>query len=213
MTISITLYGFQTKIGKIVTVNIAGLDCGSYLVAAEGSIMVPYGSDPDGYLTADFLYTYTQTQTPDQGWANGCTIWVAPDQTLGVLTQVTVPITVGYPYISQGQRVRPDLANEAKTQQGGALGDLRRGNQYAALVVQGVNDDLAFGTTFTNLRPVEFYQADQVTALDHATQFAGVYHASLDDVKSFDGMLAWQTSAPQPLVLASVATFLETEER
>ena len=213
MTVSITLYGFQTKIGKTVTVSIAGLDCGTYTVASDGSIQVPYGSDPDGYLTADYLYNYTQTQTPDQGWANGCTIWIAPDQTAGVLTQVTVPISVGYPYISQGQRVRSDMANEAKTQQGGALGVLRRGNQYAALVVQGVNDDLAFGTSFSHLRPVEFYQPDQTTALDHATQFAGVYHASLDDVSSFDGMLCWQTSAPQPCVLAAVTTFLETEER
>lgn len=212
MTISITLYGFQSKISKTVTANIAGLDCGIYVVQSDGTIAVPYASDPDGYLSADYLYNYSQN-APTQGWANGCSIWVAPQQLSFTLTKITVPITVGYPYISQGQRVRSDMANEAKTQQGGALGILRRGNQYAALVVEGVNDDLAFGTNFSHLRPVEFYQSDQVTPLDHATQFAGVYHASLDDGSSFDGMLCWQTSAPQPCVLAAVTTFLETEER
>ena len=212
MTVSITLYGFQSKIGTTVSVNIAGLNCGDYVVQSDGSISVPYGSDPDGYLAADYLYDYSQNP-PTQGWVNGCSIWVAPVQLSDVLTLITVPISVGYRYITQGQRVRPNTAAQAKTQQGDALGVLRRANQFAALVVQGVNDDLAFGTDFSRLRAVELYQPDQVTPLDHATVFAGVYHASLDDGSSFDGMLAWQTSAPQPCVLAAVTTFLETEER
>lgn len=205
----IQIYGLQSKIGTTISANIAGLDCGTYVVAADGSITVPYGSDPDGYLSAGYLVDVSNT-VPSQGWGAAATHLTVY---YGGPTNVTVPVSIGYRYISQGQCVRPNSADMAKAVQGSSLGVTRRAYKFAAQVVAGVNDDLAFGTSFSNLIPVNFRADDGISPLDHATVFTGVYVDDLDDPDSFDGMLCWQTSAPQPLILAGVSTFLETEER
>lgn len=207
---SIQIYGLQRKAGLTVTANVAGLDCGTYVVASDGSIIVPYGSDPDGALSGPYLITISG-QAPAQGWGPTATMLDVYNAS-GVLTRVVVPVVVGFPYISQGQCVRPNQEQAAKTQQGSGLGVARRVYQFGALVAAGVNDDLAFGTSFSDMRPVSFAGANGV-ALDHKTAFNGVYWSLIDDSFSFDGMLCWQTSAPQPLILSAVTTFLETEER
>lgn len=51
----VTIYGYWPHIGKTLSVVLGGLDLGDYVVAADGSITVPYGSDPDGLFTADYL--------------------------------------------------------------------------------------------------------------------------------------------------------------
>lgn len=216
MADTLTIYGLQSKVGKTVQANIAGLDCGTYTVASDGTISVPYYSDPDRLLTADYLAS-ASTDAPAQGWGpTACSFWVYPSDS--TLTKVTVSVSVGIPYQTRGQRVRPDAQDDAKAQQGSALGVTRRAYQFAALIVAGVNDDLAFGTTFDNARTVSFKQLDANgamtdTPLDHATIFSGVHWSALDDAHTFNGQLYWQTSAPQPLVIASVSTFLDTEER
>lgn len=210
MTFGIQIYGLQSKIGNTVSVNIAGLDCGTYTVATDGSITVPYGSDPDNNFSAFYLVNVSN-HAPSQGWGSTATHLAVYYG--GSLTNVTVPVSIGYPYISQGQCVRPNSADMAKAVQGSSLGVTRRAYKFAAQVVAGVNDDLAFGTSFDSLNPVNFRDDDGISPLNHATVFTGVYVDDLDDQDSFDGMLCWQTSAPQPLTLAGVSTFLETEER
>lgn len=211
MTASFTLYGLQNKVGQTVVANIAGLYAGSYTVAANGSVTIPWQSDPDKLLTADYLIA-ADAAAPAEGWGpSSTTLWVyndSPD-----LVKVTISAVVGYAYQTQGQRVRSNEQNEAKTRQGSALGMLRKAYEFSALFTAAVNSDLEFGTSFTNATPVALYEKDLVTPLDNHTVFNGVYNAPLDDESSFDGQLCWQQSYPFPLVISSVSTFMEFEER
>lgn len=209
--LGLTIYGLQNKVGLTVTANIAGLDCGTYTVASDGSIFVPWQSDPDQALTQTYLQTISNA-APTQGWGPSATKF---DVVINAVTvRVTVPCSVGFPYTSQGQKLRPDQQGDAKSQQGPALGVNRRAYQFAALVAVGVNDDLSFGTDFNHLHKVSFPTVENgSTALDHKTIFSGVYWSQIDDTYSFDSMVCWQTSAPQPLILSAVGSFIETNER
>lgn len=53
----LTIYGAYQWAGGTVSAWIGGLDCGDFTVAADGSIFVPFGSDPDGILTNTYLQT------------------------------------------------------------------------------------------------------------------------------------------------------------
>lgn len=50
----VTLYGLSVFNGEKVTAQILGLDCGDYTVN-NGTITVPYGSDPGKFLTAAYI--------------------------------------------------------------------------------------------------------------------------------------------------------------
>ena len=51
----ITIYGLWHLYNTMVTAYIGGLDCGDYLVAVDGSIIVPYGSDVGKLMTPAYL--------------------------------------------------------------------------------------------------------------------------------------------------------------
>ena len=212
VTTSLTINGLWDYEGDTVVAYIAGLDCGSFTVSS-GTIAVPYGSDPDGSLTADYLKTISDAE-PAGGWGpNGVSFDVYISGT--TFTKVTVPCSVGFPYAAQAQRLRPLAPDQTKTQSGPALGMTRRVDQYAAHIVSGVAGTTSFGTDpafATNMTVANFAGANGVVLTDTET-FSGIHHDFIEDGLSFDGALGWTTSDPQPLVIAAVTSFVTVDER
>lgn len=105
----VKLYGLWHLRGKTgITAWVGGLDCGDYTIAADGTLFVPYGTDPDGLFTKAFF-----------------------DATDRVAR-------VGYNYTSKGQILRPGTAVEAGSANGPPLGKVRRGHQLGVLLVNSV---------------------------------------------------------------------------
>jgi hypothetical protein len=126
------------------------------------------------------------------------------------ITQATVPALVGFPYTSQGQRLRPALAPDAGAQNGPPQGKTRRNHMYSMLVNNTVN--LAIGTDFVNLLPVTFKSPGGTPYL--ASQgYSGVKWDSMYDGYSFDGQMTWQSTGPYPCIISSAGNFLHTQDR
>ena len=131
----VKLYGlWHLKRNVGVTAYVAGLDCGDYTIASDGTLIVPYGSDPNGAFTQNAF-------------------WGSNRRAL-----------VGYTYASRGQVLRPLLPPDAGSANGPALGKTRRVHMYSLLAVNcvGVSVGTSFarlmavqfktpaGVTYTN---------------------------------------------------------------
>ena len=122
----------------------------------------------------------------------------------------TVPVVVGFSYISQGQTLRPDTAEEVRSPTGPGPAKPRRIAQFGALLsgAQGVS----FGTDFNKLHAANF-KTKGGTPYTKLQLFSGVYWDALDATYDFDNMLCWQISRPYPCAIASITGFMETAER
>lgn len=198
----IKLNGMANKAGQTVTVLIAGLDCGDYTVAADGSVTLAYRADPDGLLTAAYLAGLNSATA----YAELSTVIEVND---GGKERLIVPVLVGQSYTTQCQIVRPETQEEVRGKTGPGLAETRRVFKYGAKLANAVG--VSMGTNVSNLRPVPLTQ-DNGTALDHATMFTGVVRGEVDDDYSYDGMLMWQISRPYPCTMVAIAPFLETAE-
>lgn len=202
---SIVLTGFWHLIGEELAVYLAGLDCGDYTVAADGTIVVPYQSDPDTLLTPAYIKAIS-----DAGYGttseHPATIVVTIE---GVPVTCTVPLCVGYTYNSDGQLVRPDDEKEAHTVTGSAMGKKRRIHQYAVNFVDAIG--IKIGTTFSNTRPAHF-KTDGGTPYNSAAGFTGIHRETLDATSNYDNMLCWRISRPFPCTIAAISGLMETSE-
>lgn len=201
----ITFYGLWHLEGEDVTVSILGLDCGEFTVSAEGSIEVPYGSDAGELLTPQYLIDNSNSVSSVE---NNMTFNVYNGTTTA---SVTVPVTIGLGYTSQGQILRPNLASDLRSSFGHGLGKTRRGHMLAALVQDAVAID--FGTDFSStLKPASF-SSDGANVNAEDEPFSGVYQGLLADDYGFDSMLCWQVDRPYACTVSSVSIFLDFEER
>ena len=201
--------GTWSLAGQSVAIVIAGLDCGNFTLAADGTIFVPFGSDPDGLLTASYL---NSVSNPNSTVLSLTAIPIKNGSGTTILT-VYVPVIVGYNYQSQGQMLRAISQNATKSPQGGGSGRLRRVADAAVLVVNG--QGLQLGTsigTVNNMTPVVFRQLDG-TALTKDVLYTGDYFGALDDSSSFDGFLSWQIIRPYPCTITSLTAFIEVPDR
>ncbi len=204
---SVTFYGLSSLVGRTVTVWCAGLDCGDYLVPDGGAVDVPFGSDPDGLFTSDYLLALDNTK--DWGpLATKISVFVFSTGTNKV---ITVPLVIGFCYNSRGQVVRPLLEAEIKSSQGPGLGKLRRVHQYGVLVNASVALTVSYGTDFSNLLPAD-YRDPAGNVLNHSTLFNGVFWNTLSDDYSYDGALAWSITRPYPHTMVSLTGIMETNE-
>lgn len=202
MTDSVTIWGLHHVVGRKVAAFIAGLDCGDYTVQADGSITVPFGSDPDGLLGVQSL-----------AWADGFVGDQACQVSLtdGVDTlNLVVPVVIGYTYTSRGQILRAATESASKSPQGPALGKTRRTHMLSALLYQ--TGGISFGTSFAQLLPANFRNLDQTATL-YSEPFSGVYWRSTDDGYSFDSQVCWEVKRPYTAVVVSFGAFLETQDR
>ena len=204
----LVLTGYAQAFGHSVDVMIAGLDCGTYTVASDGSVTVPIGSDPDGLLTAAYL------QARDVGPWDRVTYGDATTEisllvTGGGVATVYVPVVVGYSFLSVGRLLRPATEAQIKSPRGPALGKKRRIHNFAALLVNAVG--VSFGTRFTNLRACLFDQ-NNGKDLTKDQMFSGVWYDTIDDINSYDGLITWTIARPYPCTVTSITGFVETSE-
>lgn len=202
----IILTGYYHLVGKTVAAVICGLDCGDYVVDAAGSITVPLQSDPDGLLTGDYIASF------DAGFDR--TVYGDATTELqifaGANVDVHVPVLVGFPYVSDGQLLRPITEAHLRTKNGPGLGDIRRVYQFAAIFLNAVGVEV--GTDFTHLDPVLFANDGEV-ALTKDTLYSGVWQNTLDDDYGFEGAICWRISRPYPCSITALTGFIETQER
>lgn len=207
---NITLYGYWTLIGKTVSVFLGGLDCGDYTVQNDGSVIVPYASDPDALLTPAYLVSISSTT------AYGL-IGIQLDVTVAsVLTRVVVPCVVGFNYTSQGETVRPLTQEETRSPTGPALAKTRRVEMYGALLngaVGGGVNGLQFRSGSTSTWYHAQLQTPGGTRLNYATLYNGVHWDTIDSDFSFDGTISWQMTRPYPVTVSSISGFMHTMDR
>src|SRR5229473_1548611 len=199
----ITLYGLWYMAGKTVTAQIAGLDCGDYVVdTPTGSITVPFGSDTGHLMTATYLAS-VGTYAGEQG---ASLTFILND----VVTTVTVPVVIGLAYTQQGQRLRPATAEDIKSNVGAALGKLRRTEIATVLLSNTIG--LSVGTDFNKLEAMVLPGADGETALTALSLFTGVVKINLTDDHTYDSMFCWQVNRPWPCTVCATSSFLHAEE-
>lgn len=195
---TITISGLPAATGNTdYSVFLAGLYCGTYQVS-NGSIAVPYGSDPDGYLTPAWLRA-------NQSSVNGVVIDVSG-------TNVTVPCVVGFPYSSTFKLLRPVSVQDLRTQTGPGLAKTRRIHMYGVQLSQtitGAQVSVDAGPTSA----MKLVAPDQQTLLDHTELYDGVFWDTIDDDMSFDGQITIAQGLPYPLTLASVTGFVHAQDR
>lgn len=228
----ITLYGFWSAYYGGVTpgtlsVFLGGLDCGDYTVQTDGSITVPYGSDPDGILTAAYLQSIS-SQT-----AYGA-LTTALDVTISsALVRVYVPLVVGYNYVSAGETVRPLTTVDDQSPKPYAPGKTRRVHMFGALLQGAIGNPLglvnATQTTPSGPQPLGGLQfrsgsvnstwfPAQLRYLNEApynyeTLYNGVHWDTIDGDENLDGVVSWQMTRPYPVTVCSIAAYIETAER
>lgn len=200
---SLKFYGMWYLGGQTVSAQIAGLDCGDYVVSStDGSITVPFGSDTGGLMTAAYLATLG-TFTGEQAVTFS---YILAD----ILTTVTVPVVLGLAYTTQGQRLRPATAEDIKSQVGNALGKLRRSEIATVLLSNTVG--ISVGTSFSALEAMVLPGADGETALAATSMFTGVAKINLTDDHTYDSMFCWQVTRPWPCTVCATSSFLHAEE-
>ena len=125
----------------------------------------------------------------------------------------TLPVAIGFSFVTQCQILRPNTEPEIKSPTGPALAKMRRTHQFGALVDgTGVGGDLKFGTDFDHLRAADFRskgeKAPLVTAL-----YSDILWTTLDDDFSFNSEFCWQITRPFPVNVMAIGEFLNTQDR
>lgn len=193
----VTLTGAWMTPSTIVAVEIAGLDCGDFSIAADGTITVPWGSDPDGLLTPAYLNAVSSKDAFNPALSK-----IEVSDGTETLT-VYVPVLMGYSYASAGKTLRT-----LRSPTGGTLGETRRAHWIGVLFqsAQGVSlgGSSLLQVTFTD-------QAGNANTSD--ILFSGAFATPIDDDYGFDGTISWQITRPYPCTVVSVNTFIETQER
>jgi hypothetical protein len=191
---SLKLYGLYPLAGKTVTVFAGGLDCGDWLVAADGTIAVALqgATLPNPLLTSAFISSFSGA----------------------------MPIVVGFTFTSKGQVLRPLQAAESGTRLGPSLGDTRRTNKLAVLLnnTQGIS----FGTSFTDsiggttsMKALRLVTGggNGAATLAANSLFSGVAWVPLTDPYSYDSMLCWQITRPFPASITAIGGTVHTEDQ
>lgn len=207
----ITFTGLQYLNGAKVSVNIAGMDMGDYVVSS-GQITVPVTANPN--FSTDLL------AAADAKKLSGNNITAI---SIGG-TWYFVPVTIGRKFTSTGKLMRPATQKDLKSQTGDGLGHKRRGYQYSFLFVKtGMGQggvalgQFSVGTGFRSdgytMWPLNLKAKDGATAWTGAGAYDGVHWDGLDDATGFDTMLTWTVSRPVPATVTAAAVHLHSEDR
>lgn len=204
----LTFYGLHSLIGYTVSAVVCGLDCGDYVVAVDGSITVPYQSDPDQLFTA--AYAISASNSPPgilATWGYGT---MAATVTISS-AQYTIPVAIGCTYTSQGQLLPPD--EPAQGQNGPGPGKTRRTHMVAMKFVNTISGAVSVGTDFSSTLTPAYLPGNGVARYNGATMFSGTYWGPINDGYSFDSMISWQITRPLPCTVTSVSGFIEEQDR
>ena len=127
---NIVFSGLWYFIGQTLTVWLGGLDFQDYVVAADGTITVPYAADPGKFGTQSYLIGLNGTNLPPAGatWPSVPQLPSIPIYISG--TTYNVPGVIGFKFTTEIQRLRPDDQETARTKDGSASGQLKRNHWY-----------------------------------------------------------------------------------
>lgn len=210
MTDGITLSGGWMVANRTVGVMIAGLDCGNFLVATDGTVFVPFGSDAAGLLTPAYL---NQVSNPTSTNPSLTAISIFNSSTSETLI-VEVPVVMGYVYASSGLGLRPATEAQMKTQQGPGVGKLHHvlgiGAQVVSAALSALQLKTADGTPITAPFLNGFPNGNPIK---EGTLFTGVTYVVVPDDMGFDSQIGWTITRPLPCSIVGLTSFLETEER
>ena len=204
--------GLYYAVGSRVQVTIGGLFCGTFTVAAPGTVTVPINSDPDQLCNGKYL------QTLDVGpWDTTTYGGLTTELTLDVAgngeATIYVPVAIGFTYPSMGQVMRPASAEVTKSSQGPATGELRRVHTVGILgnFVGGASG-LQVGTNFAKMNAANVTTKGG-TPIKHNQLFSGVHFMPVSDDDSMEGQICWQMLNPYPCVINSINSFVSFEPR
>jgi hypothetical protein len=133
---------------------------------------------------------------------------IHPDVTVGSGGAITLQfpaakVQLGYRYKSQGQLLRA----EAGAADGTSVGKTRRSTR-AALQLHRVGD-LSLGTSFTDLVPIQFGQADYQFADTAQPLYSGIVREGVGSAYDFDSQICFEQSSGLPGTIQSITTFME----
>lgn len=212
----IVFHGLYYAIGATVTVVIGGLDCGDYVVQAngtDGTVTVPINSDPDGLCNGAYLQKL-DVGPWDKTTYGATTCAVTMDINGQGSATLYIPVLIGFCYPSIGRLLKPATDAQIKSQQGGGTGKGRRvhnyGFQFAGVV--GNKNGLRVGGDLLNMNTMQIQTRGGVN-LTHNIVFQGVAYGPLKDNNSFDGQITWLMIRPYPCTINSITSFMDTEER
>jgi hypothetical protein len=207
----VVFQGFSYAAGYTLSVSVCGLDCGDYVVPDDGTgtVTVPINSDPDKNFNGAYLKQFDVGPFDRVTYGESTTRIDMADGNGGVQT-IFVPVVIGFTYPSYGVPLRAVGEDQTKTQEGPALGDLRRTHWFAALLrnTQGIS----FGTENGTWYPALLAGADQFTPLPKNVLYSGVWSRPLDDGSTMDSFVGWNVTRPYACSVVSLNRFLETSE-
>lgn len=192
----LTVNGLWFLNGQTVQATANGFDCGNR------------GGTPGNEMFTDFFVTNGSLFIP---YADG----VSAGPCAGKFTQAFAAglslsqIIVGVTYTSQGQIVRPSTPAESGSRNGPPFGKIRREHWN---IIQVVNTaGLSWGTNFSNLLPILFKDASGAPLAAGST-FTGVYRDPINADYDLDGMICWQSTRPQPAIVAAIGGAIHTQD-
>lgn len=207
--VGIRFTGLWYLIARSVAVVAFGLDLGDYVVEADGTIFVPYGSGtaPDSFdytapgagaylFTAAYIASNLVTEAPLNGgisYGDGY-----------------IPCVVGHTFTSQGQTLRPIAPEQAGARTGPAFGALRRSHYIKTLLHNTIG--IQFGTDFGATLQLAKLSDDAGNQPAPSQAYSGLWRETLNDDYTFDSMLSWQIVRPYPASVVSIGASIETQE-
>jgi hypothetical protein len=201
--------GLNWFIGKTIAVVAFGLDLGDYVVDANGTVFVPYGSG-----TAPVSFDYTVAGA-------GRYLFTAAYIAANLLTTPGrngsiaygngyMPCCAGYTYTSQGQLLRPSSPETSGTRAGPAMGKKRRSHLFVGLFHNTIG--VQVGTDFANkLLPANF-KDDGDTLFPPDQMYSGTWRDTVESDYDFDSMITWQILRPYPASVVSIGAMLKTQD-
>lgn len=170
---------------------------------------IPFGAYVSGGFTAKMVTTISGLT-----WLHGETLSVLadggihPPVVVSNAGQVTLQfaaakVQLGYGFKSQAKLLRAD----AGSPDGSSIGKTRRTTRIAVQMHR--TGDLAVGTTFDNLIPVELGQADVDDADQPMPLFSGMIREGLESAYDFESQPCMQMSSALPGCIQSVTSFME----
>jgi hypothetical protein len=213
------LYSFDTIAGTVATFSI---NPGHSI--SGGQYWQPYTAS----LTC--FGSYTDAGTPDptargQWLANGSpaftSVWhriffwapaaqSVPSYPATLVTEILIPDSLGFNYISEGQLLRPDFGQDAGARNGPAFGKVRRIQEYAAETYR--TRKMSIGADFVKMRPITFKSAGG-TPIAAPGLFSGITCDTLDCDYSYEGQIAWRSTRPYNCTVTAIGGFLSTQDK
>lgn len=112
-------------------------------------------------------------------------------------------VQIGYRYNSDGMTLRSDVGAAA----GSSIGMTRRMSRVAFALHQV--GDFSFGSSFSNMLPIEFPLADQQLADRAVPLYSGIIRDGIEDVYDFDDGLSFRQNSGLPGMIQSITSMME----